>query len=264
MSWCPRSSPRPVSRRFFAEMTQLAAGVAIARQTIDLFLSMSHEQASPVPVDDLMRGRVALSIRRHEPVGVVTAITPYNAALIMGFQKLIPALMAGNSVILRPSPLTPISSLIFGAAADAAGLPPGVLERGRGVRHRRRRAAHQPPGRRHGVVHRLDGRGPQDPRPGGTHRQTGVAGTRRQVGADLPAGRGSPRRRRRGRRDRHHGRPGLRGRHPNAGAAGPQRRSARGGERGLQVHQGRSAHRPVDDAWVRSSVPRSATSASGT
>jgi aldehyde dehydrogenase (NAD+) len=111
----------------FAEMTQLFAGVAIARQTIDLFLSMSHEQASPVPVDDLTRGRVAISIRRHEPVGVVTAITPYNAALIMGFQKLIPALMAGNSVILRPSPLTPISSLIFGAAADAAGLPPGVL-----------------------------------------------------------------------------------------------------------------------------------------
>jgi len=111
----------------FAEMTQVRAGAAIARQTIELFLSMKHEEASPVPVDDLVRGRVALSIRRHEPVGVVTAITPYNAALIMGFQKLIPAVMAGNSVILRPSPLTPISSLIFGAAADAAGLPPGVL-----------------------------------------------------------------------------------------------------------------------------------------
>ena len=112
---------------FFADYTQLRAGATIGRQTIELFLSMSHEQASPVPVDELVRGRVALSLRRHEPVGVVTAITPYNAALIMGFQKLIPALMAGNSVILRPSPLTPISSLIFGAAADAAGLPPGVL-----------------------------------------------------------------------------------------------------------------------------------------
>jgi acyl-CoA reductase-like NAD-dependent aldehyde dehydrogenase len=111
----------------FAEMTQLRAGVALARQTIDLYLSMKHEEASPVPVDDLVRGRVALSIRRHEPVGVVAAITPYNAALIMGFQKLIPALMAGNSVILRPSPLTPISSLIFGMAAEAAGLAPGVL-----------------------------------------------------------------------------------------------------------------------------------------
>lgn len=112
---------------FFAEMTQLRAGAAIGRQTIDLYLSMAHEEASPVPIDDLVRGRVALSVRRHEPVGVVAAITPYNAALIMGFQKLIPALMAGNSVILRPSPLTPISSLVFGAAADAAGLPPGVL-----------------------------------------------------------------------------------------------------------------------------------------
>jgi acyl-CoA reductase-like NAD-dependent aldehyde dehydrogenase len=111
----------------FAEMTQLYAGVAVARGTIDLYLSMPHEQASPVPVDDLVRGRVALSVRRHEPVGVVAAITPYNAALIMGFQKLIPALMAGNSVILRPSPLTPLSSLIFGRAAEAAGLPPGVL-----------------------------------------------------------------------------------------------------------------------------------------
>ncbi|OBK79112.1 aldehyde dehydrogenase family protein [Mycobacterium sp. 1164985.4] len=111
----------------FADMTQMRSGVAVARQTIDLYTSMSHEEPSPVPVDDLVRGRVALSIRRHEPIGVVTAITPYNAALIMGFQKLIPSLMAGNSVILRPSPLTPISSLIFAKAAEAVGLPNGVL-----------------------------------------------------------------------------------------------------------------------------------------
>jgi aldehyde dehydrogenase (NAD+) len=111
----------------FAEFAQLRSGITLARGTIDLYLSMPHEQASPVPVDELVQGRVALSIRRHEPIGVVAAITPYNAAIVMAFQKLIPALMAGNSVILRPSPLTPVSSLIFGAAADAAGLPPGVL-----------------------------------------------------------------------------------------------------------------------------------------
>jgi len=111
----------------FAEFAQLNNGISLARGTIDLFLSMSHEDANPVPVDELVRGRVALSIRRHEPIGVVAAITPYNGAIIMAFQKLIPALMAGNSVILRPSPLTPISSLIFGSAADVAGLPAGVL-----------------------------------------------------------------------------------------------------------------------------------------
>ena len=111
----------------FAEMSQLGMGVTFGRGAIDLYLSMSHEEVNPVPVDELTRGRVALSIRRWEPIGVVAAITPYNGALIMAFQKLIPALLAGNSVVLRPSPLTPISSLAFGAAAEAAGLPSGVL-----------------------------------------------------------------------------------------------------------------------------------------
>jgi acyl-CoA reductase-like NAD-dependent aldehyde dehydrogenase len=111
----------------FAEMAQYAAGMAYARNTIELFLSLPEEEANPVPVDELTRGRVAVSVRRYEPIGVVAAITPYNGAVIMAFQKLIPALMAGNSVILRPSPLTPLSSLAFGAAAEAAGLPDGVL-----------------------------------------------------------------------------------------------------------------------------------------
>ena len=53
-------------------------GLGLARATIDLYLSMPHEEANPVPVDELVRGRVALSVRRHEPVGVVAAITPYN------------------------------------------------------------------------------------------------------------------------------------------------------------------------------------------
>jgi acyl-CoA reductase-like NAD-dependent aldehyde dehydrogenase len=111
----------------FAEMAQYAAGMTLARNTIELYLSLPDEEPNPVPAGELVRGRVALSLRRHEPIGVVVAITPYNGAIIMAFQKLFAALMAGNSVILRPSPLTPISSLAFGAAAEAAGLPAGVL-----------------------------------------------------------------------------------------------------------------------------------------
>jgi aldehyde dehydrogenase (NAD+) len=111
----------------FADGSQFGMGMGLARATIDLYLSMRHEELNAVPTDELIAGRVALSLRRHEPVGVVAAITPYNAALIMAFQKVVPALLAGNSVVLRPSPLTPISSLAFGAAADAAGIPAGVL-----------------------------------------------------------------------------------------------------------------------------------------
>jgi acyl-CoA reductase-like NAD-dependent aldehyde dehydrogenase len=113
--------------KMFAQGAQLGMGVSLGRTTIDLYQSMTHEATNPVPIDELVTGRVALSVRRHEPIGVVAAITPYNAAIVMAFQKLIPALMAGNTVILRPSPLTPISSLVFGSAAEAAGLPPGVL-----------------------------------------------------------------------------------------------------------------------------------------
>jgi len=113
--------------KMYAEFAQLNSGVSLGRNTIDLYQSMTHEATNPVPVDELVAGRVAVSIRRHEPVGVVAAITPYNGAIIMAFQKLIPALMAGNAVILRPSPLTPISSLAFASAAEAVGLPPGVL-----------------------------------------------------------------------------------------------------------------------------------------
>jgi acyl-CoA reductase-like NAD-dependent aldehyde dehydrogenase len=111
----------------FAQGAQFTMGMGLARGTIDLYLSLRHEEPNPVPPDELLQGRVALSLRRHEPIGVVSAITPYNGAIIMAFQKVVPALLAGNSVVLRPSPLTPISSLAFGAAADAAGLPAGVL-----------------------------------------------------------------------------------------------------------------------------------------
>ena len=111
----------------FAEGSQFGMGMGLARNTVELYLATPCEEPNRVPINELVQGRVALSVRRHEPVGVVAAITPYNAALIMAFQKVVPALLTGNSVVLRPSPLTPISSLAVGAAADAAGIPPGVL-----------------------------------------------------------------------------------------------------------------------------------------
>ena len=216
----------------FAEQAQLQSGVALGRTTIDLYLSMKHEQPSPVPADELIRGRLALSLRRHEPIGVVAAITPYNAAIVMAFQKLIPALIAGNSVILRPSPLTPLSSLIFGAAADAADLPPGVLsivvESGAAGAE----LLTTDPRDRHGVVHRLHrGRASRSsPRPRPTVKRVALELGGKSAQIYLPDA-VDQRRPGRGRGGGHDGRPGVRRGHPHARPTRPQGRGARGGER---------------------------------
>ncbi|KJZ77637.1 hypothetical protein HIM_02814 [Hirsutella minnesotensis 3608] len=61
------------------------------------------------------------------PLGVVVQITPFNHPLLIAVKKLAPALAAGNSVVLKPSELTPISSLLLGPLLQRAGLPDGVF-----------------------------------------------------------------------------------------------------------------------------------------
>ena len=62
----------------------------------------------------------------HRPLGVVAAITPWNYPLLLAGWKLGPALLAGNTVVLKPSPFTPLSTLALGTIL-AGVLPPGVL-----------------------------------------------------------------------------------------------------------------------------------------
>ncbi|EID17789.1 gamma-aminobutyraldehyde dehydrogenase [Mycolicibacterium phlei RIVM601174] len=66
------------------------------------------------------------SIRR-EPVGVVGTITPWNYPLQMAVWKVIPALAAGCSVVIKPCELTPLTTLTLARLAKEAGLPDGVL-----------------------------------------------------------------------------------------------------------------------------------------
>ena len=63
----------------------------------------------------------------REPVGVVLAIVPWNAPLMLAALKLAPALLAGCSIILKASPEAPLDAYVIAEAAQAAGLPPGVL-----------------------------------------------------------------------------------------------------------------------------------------
>lgn len=61
------------------------------------------------------------------PLGVVVQITPFNHPLLIAVKKLAPALAAGNSVILKPSELTPLTSLLLAKILHRAGIPAGVL-----------------------------------------------------------------------------------------------------------------------------------------
>jgi succinate-semialdehyde dehydrogenase/glutarate-semialdehyde dehydrogenase len=62
------------------------------------------------------------------PIGVVGAIAPWNFPLVLGIRKAAPAMAAGCPVILKPASQTPVSSMIFAEACQAAGLPKGVLQ----------------------------------------------------------------------------------------------------------------------------------------
>jgi acyl-CoA reductase-like NAD-dependent aldehyde dehydrogenase len=61
------------------------------------------------------------------PLGVVVQITPFNHPLLIAVKKLAPALAAGNSVVVKPSELTPLTTLLLGKLLKQAGLPDGVF-----------------------------------------------------------------------------------------------------------------------------------------
>ncbi|MCX4540989.1 gamma-aminobutyraldehyde dehydrogenase [Streptomyces sp. NBC_01565] len=64
---------------------------------------------------------------RREAIGVVGSIAPWNYPLQMAAWKILPAIAAGNTIVLKPAELTPLTSLMFAQAAKDAGLPDGVI-----------------------------------------------------------------------------------------------------------------------------------------
>lgn len=70
---------------------------------------------------------IGQGVVQREAIGVVSLITPYNFPLFLNLFKVAPALAAGCTTVLKPSPDTPLEALILGEVAEEAGLPPGVL-----------------------------------------------------------------------------------------------------------------------------------------
>ena len=80
-----------------------------------------HGQTAPSE----LRDKFAMSIR--QPIGVCSMITPWNFPMAIPSWKIIPALVCGNTVVLKPSELTPLSSINFVKVLEEAGVPAGVV-----------------------------------------------------------------------------------------------------------------------------------------
>jgi benzaldehyde dehydrogenase (NAD) len=113
----------------------------IARETGGILPKAQHEVREAATLCHLAAGLVLqpqglalptvpgrLNLARRVPHGVVGVISPFNFPLILSLRAVAPALAAGNAVVLKPDPQTPVSGgFIIARAFQEAGLPPGVL-----------------------------------------------------------------------------------------------------------------------------------------
>jgi acyl-CoA reductase-like NAD-dependent aldehyde dehydrogenase len=122
----------------FAELIAREAGKAwkhasgeVAR-SIETFVFSSEEakriHGETVPMDASAFGERRVGFYLRSPLGVVSAITPFNFPLNLVAHKLGPALAAGNTVVLKPAEETPLTAVRLAACFRDAGLPEGVLE----------------------------------------------------------------------------------------------------------------------------------------
>lgn len=103
------------SPRWFSELGQGPGALALIHSALD--------NARTYPWEE----RRGASIIRREPVGVVGAITPWNVPQLVIMPKLVPALLAGCTVVIKPSPEAPLDAMIMAEALHEAGLPAGVV-----------------------------------------------------------------------------------------------------------------------------------------
>lgn len=85
------------------------------------------EMAPRYPFTSLREAATGTALVTREPVGVVAAIVPWNVPLTISILKLVPALLTGCTVILKPAPETPLNAYLLARLCEAAGLPRGVL-----------------------------------------------------------------------------------------------------------------------------------------
>jgi acyl-CoA reductase-like NAD-dependent aldehyde dehydrogenase len=97
--------------------------MAYVSRTFEYFAGLADKiQGETIPVPG-----ARLNYTLREPLGVTVHIAPWNYPLLLGCRSVAPALAAGNTVVLKPASLTPLTAMKFGEICQQAGLPKGVV-----------------------------------------------------------------------------------------------------------------------------------------
>ncbi|EYC49949.1 aldehyde dehydrogenase [Hylemonella gracilis str. Niagara R] len=107
---------KPVQQALAVDVGSSARTIAWYAEAVDKI----YDEVAPTP-------STALALITREPMGVIGAIVPWNYPMLMASWKLGPALVSGNSVVLKPSEKSPLTALRMAELALEAGLPPGVF-----------------------------------------------------------------------------------------------------------------------------------------
>lgn len=100
--------------------------IARAAQNFRTFADVMAAEGVESYIQELAEGKQALNYALRKPVGVVAAIVPWNLPLLLLTWKLAPALVCGNTVVVKPSEETPGSATILAEIFDEAGAPAGI------------------------------------------------------------------------------------------------------------------------------------------
>jgi acyl-CoA reductase-like NAD-dependent aldehyde dehydrogenase/alcohol dehydrogenase class IV len=109
----------------FSKVTPLGFGANMLKDLAHYAsFKFPWEEEIPVQGNPFDFGRDYL---RREPIGVCVGIIPWNFPMVMAFWKIGQAIIMGNSVVLKPASVTPLTALIIAEASKAAGIPDGVI-----------------------------------------------------------------------------------------------------------------------------------------
>ena len=111
-----RDNGKPVKLAYSVDIPRASKNMRFYATAIQHYATDAHQT-----------GTEAINYTIRKPLGVVGCISPWNLPLYLFTWKIAPALAAGNTVVAKPSELTPATAFLFSELCAEAGLPPGVL-----------------------------------------------------------------------------------------------------------------------------------------